>query len=1362
MNNSIVTQAAARGQFDSGEDGRAGLSALSAASFWIPDQLLDSAWVEHAPFAFWLVDALRPAMIVELGTHNGYSYLTFCQAVERLNVPCQCFAVDTWLGDEHAGFYGEEVFSNLQQIHDQRYGTFSQLLRSRFDEALPYFSDGSIDLLHIDGRHSYDDVKQDFESWVPKLSARAIVLLHDTNVRERGFGVWRLWEEVRAKHPSFEFFHGHGLGVLGIGVGGAVALRDLFKTAGAVEAETRSAYANLGASVANRYLTNYLLGEENARNKALVELRAEKAAARRELARAERADVAHAKTLRRLNQTIEQAARDRESHAAARHLLAQEIAGLRSLAGRLSAIETSSSWRLTLPLRRFFERNPNAARVGRRALKLAWWTATGQTIDRFRDWKATRGATSNSSTREGGLKEVSPGHLNSRVEASATPTLAAESAAVLHFDDTYALWCALNEPDSEAFRLQARISRCLERQPLFCVLVPVFRTPVDVFCEMVSSVIDQTYCAWELCLAIVDEGEPSKFLIEAAEEFVASEPRIRIRRLAENFGISGNSNITLEMATGDWSVLLDHDDLLSRDALFEMARAVNAHPNAGFIYSDKDSIDRSGRNRFNPLFKPQWSPEIMLNANYLTHLCAMRTGTLRQIGGWDPGTDGAQDWCIFLRIIGAGGTVVHIDRVLYHWRWIETSVAAGGYLAKPYALEGQIRALAKYLPNAGWPGARAYLDGPNLRIEWAPQRGPSISAIVVGGEHSASPVWETQSNIVDVVVARGYEIATAVDDAIERSEGEIVVLLDRDYVPAHSKAIDELALPLANPDLAFVAGRVADTDGKIVDYGVIFQDGAAYPAFRSEPLAYYGIAGGAGWYRNASGAAGGALAFRKSTWKALGGFHEYASSRRCDIAFVLEGLHRGLGRLMLNPYAEFVAQNGPCAFEKESNAPMAASFILDKLPHGDPYINPNLDVSVPGAPRLRLPTDPSPSQTPGHDFFAQAREVASAFDVTRQEVDASIAACASEPSGALRRAIWIIPDFRVAFYGGINTILRTAEYMRTRYGVMAVFVVYDENSAASAIRARIGEAFPDLAVSCDVIVSRPSEALPYIGPADAAICTLWTTAYPLLRLRGIRRKFYFVQDWEPQFYPSGTLSTVVEATYRFGFFAVCNTRSLAESYRQLGGEADYFLPAVDRRLFHARSRAPRKPGDPFVLVAYGRPGTPRNCFESLCEGLKLLKGKFGADIEIVTVGSDWDAAQFGLEGVVRNLGLLPYTETAALYRAADAGLAAMATRHPSYLPFEWMACGAAVVTNKNIYTSWLLRDGDNSLLCEMTKSDIFDTVSRLVNEPGLRDAVAAKALEDISVSHNDWAVPCEHIYAAMSRICEHASSRKGH
>lgn len=189
-----------------------------APLFWTPERMgLGSAWWAHVPFAFWITAVCKPRLFVELGTHNGVSYSAFCEAVLNARLGTRCYAVDTWAGDEHAGYYGDEIYNNLRSFHDARYSAFSELIRSTFDDALQYFDDESIDLLHIDGLHTYEAVRHDFESWRPKLSERAVALLHDTNVCREDFGVHRFFREISTQLPSFEFMHGFGLGVISVG-----------------------------------------------------------------------------------------------------------------------------------------------------------------------------------------------------------------------------------------------------------------------------------------------------------------------------------------------------------------------------------------------------------------------------------------------------------------------------------------------------------------------------------------------------------------------------------------------------------------------------------------------------------------------------------------------------------------------------------------------------------------------------------------------------------------------------------------------------------------------------------------------------------------------------------------------------------------------------------------------------------------------------------------------------------------------------------------------------------------------------------------------------------------------------------------
>lgn len=422
------------------------LSALMAALdigdeyFWYPRRLVPfEHWVGHIPFAFWIVKILKPRSFVELGVHRGNSYCAMCQAVETLRLDSVGYAVDTWQGDLHMAFE-DGLLAELRSEHDPRYGAFSTLMPMTFDAARGMFSENSIDLLHIDGTHTYDAVRHDFENWLPALSSRGVVLFHDTNVRKDDFGVWRLWEELSARFPAFHFPHSNGLGVLGVGSDLPEPLRALlaFASNPQASARIRAHFASRGDALVERLLLSQAetrlnsvtaaLRAEAAAESSAAKLKAEQreAALRAEgaakvgAARAEaeqreaalrielnaaranaRADLA-ARTQMGADQAAATAVAQREislrAQATAQLQAAvarleqntQEHEALRqaaeAAAAQLRAIEQSTMWRTLHPVRAILRRIPaGPRRLGRRAFKLVWWTATFQLPKRLKE-----------------------------------------------------------------------------------------------------------------------------------------------------------------------------------------------------------------------------------------------------------------------------------------------------------------------------------------------------------------------------------------------------------------------------------------------------------------------------------------------------------------------------------------------------------------------------------------------------------------------------------------------------------------------------------------------------------------------------------------------------------------------------------------------------------------------------------------------------------------------------------------------------------------------------------------------------------------------------------------------------------------
>jgi len=179
-----------------------------------------SAWTGHGKFAQWLVHKLHPKSIVELGVHFGFSYFTFCQTIRRFNIPCTAIAIDNWKGDYQNGFYDDKYWDDAYDgvlKENEKYSDFSRILRMNFDDAIGLVPDYSVDLLHIDGCHEYNTVAHDWNAWQKKLTNKAVILMHDTNVRNssKNFGVWQFFEELsKSENNVFEFLHSSGLGVI--------------------------------------------------------------------------------------------------------------------------------------------------------------------------------------------------------------------------------------------------------------------------------------------------------------------------------------------------------------------------------------------------------------------------------------------------------------------------------------------------------------------------------------------------------------------------------------------------------------------------------------------------------------------------------------------------------------------------------------------------------------------------------------------------------------------------------------------------------------------------------------------------------------------------------------------------------------------------------------------------------------------------------------------------------------------------------------------------------------------------------------------------------------------------------------------
>jgi glycosyltransferase involved in cell wall biosynthesis len=659
--------------------------------FWEPVRVVPpEPWVGHIPFAFWLIKALRPEIFVELGTHSGNSFFAFCQAIAFFGISGRAFAVDTWKGDEHAGDYGEEVFEDLAAFHNAHYLGFATLLRTTFDDARNYFAEASIDLLHIDGLHSYEGVKHDFDNWYSALSRRAVVVFHDINVRERGFGVWKLWQELSDQYPSFQFDHSHGLGVLGVGQDQVALLQRLFEMSKAQEAAlgVRRWFSSRGVSFQR-------LAQVSAREAEVQRLRAMVADREDEVGRVQREQLSKAKDIGRLHDEILARQAEVQQLRAAIKACEQQIASLANtvtardgeiglLSDRIVALHNSTCWRITAPLR-----------------SVVLGTRSGVSHIRRLSVRAPIGG-------------IGDGSLG--------PAPAARD---------YAEWIARYDTldDGDRHAIAAAVTHMTDPL-LISVLMPVYETPLPYLRAAIESVRAQLYPHWELCIA--DDASKSPEVRRILDDYRTLDQRIKVCYRDTNGHISAATNTALELAEGRFVALLDHDDVLPEHALFEVATAIADDPQIDLIYTDEDKIDNRGQ-RFAPYFKSDWNPDLLLSQNMFNHLGVYRRSLVEEVSGFREGYEGSQDYDLVLRAstLTTPERIRHIPHILYHWRAVGGSVALSPD-EKDYPVAHARRAISDHLRERGIAAEVGQGLFPNFhRVRYLlPDPAPRVSIVI--------------------------------------------------------------------------------------------------------------------------------------------------------------------------------------------------------------------------------------------------------------------------------------------------------------------------------------------------------------------------------------------------------------------------------------------------------------------------------------------------------------------------------------------------------------------------------------------------------------------------------------------------------
>lgn len=465
-------------------------------------------------------------------------------------------------------------------------------------------------------------------------------------------------------------------------------------------------------------------------------------------------------------------------------------------------------------------------------------------------------------------------------------------------DPSYEKWFFANRPSESELETQ-KIAK-FNYEPLFSIIVPLFKTPIDYLSAMAESVLAQTYGRFELIL--VNASPEDADLMAAIEAIVDFDPRVKEVRLDCNYGIAENTNRGIEAATGDFLCFLDHDDFLEPNLLFEYAKAVNEQPNIDVLYCDEDMVEVDGsRIRYvHPLFKPAYSPELLLCKNYIIHMMAIRSEIARKIPKPDSSYDGAQDYNMILRSTNAARRVFGVQKVLYHWRISEESTAANPH-AKPYSRRAYRKSAFARIREELPSGTIVSSGIINIHNVWFDNNAPLPVSIVVDcnddprsltvfleeleeacnfAELEIVPVTKTPSSdfvvTADVTVrpmlAVGGNRFERLNAAVAQASGDYVLLVSSRDVLSSPKAVEQLVGFCMHPEIGVVAAKCLYADNSVKSYGIAVTPERIMPLYRGYPDEFPGYQCNTRAFQNASAVSWQGMMVEKELFRRIGGF----------------------------------------------------------------------------------------------------------------------------------------------------------------------------------------------------------------------------------------------------------------------------------------------------------------------------------------------------------------------------------------------------------------------------------------------------------------------------------------------------------
>ncbi len=548
-------------------------------------------------------------------------------------------------------------------------------------------------------------------------------------------------------------------------------------------------------------------------------------------------------------------------------------------------------------------------------------------------------------------------------------------------EEFYQIWINKNEPDEEELEKQKNTK--FDINPKISIIIPMFNTPEKFFEELVDELIEQTYPNWELCLA---DGSPEKN--EKLEKIYKKDKRIKYKFIGKNKGISGNTNAALELATGDFIALLDHDDLLPRFSLYEIVKCINKNPDVDFIYTDEDKFEELGGKRYDPYFKSDFAPDTLRANNFICHFSIFKKELMNELGGFRSEFDGAQDYDIILRMSEKAKKIIHIPKILYHWRVHALSTAKSGGTAKPYAYEAGIKAVQAHIDRIGLKGE--VVSGNTLgtyKVNYEIKGNPKVSIIIPNKDYASTlkvclksiKKLTTYENYEIIVVEnnseeqktfdyydeingkdkikvvkypeKGFNYSKIINYGVANSDGEYIIQLNNDTELITPNWIEEMLGFAQREDVGAVGAELFYPDKSIQHAGIIIGiGGVAGHVFRNIPHGMHGYFSKDAMIQNMSAVTAACIMASRKMYEAVGNMDEKFEVAFNDVDFCLK--IREQGKLIVyNPYVQFIHYESKSrgfedTLEKQKRFKGEVERFQKKwkkiLKDGDPYYNINL------------------------------------------------------------------------------------------------------------------------------------------------------------------------------------------------------------------------------------------------------------------------------------------------------------------------------------------------------------------------------------------------------------------------------------